>query len=441
MKNIIKSIALFFISISMITGCNINSSINSEHNGSSTNEKQSASSEMTDEIKEKQITISECEKIMNNIVQKITSTSHNENKNLSPIRKSAEESFIDIRYKSVTEGYEDYDNYCWGLSNSQALLKELRYLDYDVDSWSGKRYYVNTRTHDYVDIVEPQSIKITSYDNDILDIRYNGGRHRDSVTGDVTESIGYNLIICDNEDLPFTINFGYYELEEETRYFVNASLLSNDYDFDTLTMFEKPSEFDSFENAIERFINKSLEMNIPAMPFQVLSQIYARNNFEDWKSEEADGTIVESLLPEYLIFHILSSAYFQRYLMQYANTSKGLEDRFIINGTEFDEVQELIDIYQIIIPEGITKINNLWNIDDPINHPCILSIPSTVTEIDSKIFEHTKVLVVYFNGTKESPQSGHIEEIFTGIDIYYSDEWSYDGYIYYPSKIDNKSAE
>lgn len=433
MKPFIKLMILLSSITFMITGCNINSSIHTGENSEIT--------ETTIEIKEKQITISECEKIMNNIVKKITSPSLSKRKTLPPIKKAIDDCSISINYKSATSGYEDYDRYCWGLSNSQALLKELRYLDYDVNSWSGKRYYVNTRNSEYVEIVEPQSIKITSYENNIVDIRYNGGRHLDPITGLVTESVGYNLIICDNNEFPFTINFGYDFVDEEMRYFVNASLLSTDYDFETLSMFEKTNEFDTFENAIERFINILEESEIPSLPFQVLHQIYEKNNFEDWKKEEADGTIVDSTLPEYLIFHLVSSIYFQRYLLQYANTSKGLEDRFVINGTEFDEVEELLDIYQVIIPEGITKINNLWNIDDPINHPCILFIPSTVTEIDPKIVEHTNVLVVYFDGVKDDSLSSQLAEIFTGIDIYYKDEWIFDGYSYYPSCIDKKIAK
>ena len=130
-------------------------------------------------------------------------------------------------------------------------------------------------------------------------------------------------------------------------------------------------------------------------------------------------------------YSLITDIYRQRYFLKIAGDAKGEVDDFVSEGTTFKEIKSFA-CRQIDIPDGIKLIYNLRTIDEKINNPYVLHLPSSIEDIDLKAGEKTNVMAFYCDSKLSDSLRNKILEIFPGTYIFEPGQWEDDGYAYFP---------
>ena len=115
-----------------------------------------------------------------------------------------------------------------------------------------------------------------------------------------------------------------------------------------------------------------------------------------------------------------------------ANMKSNIYDQAILEGitTTIKAINDSV-CPQIAIPDGIKVISNLRTIDEKINNPYVLHLPSSIEDIEFQAGERTDVMAFYCDSKLREGSKNKILEIFPKTYIFEPREWD-DGYAYFP---------
>ena len=282
------------------------------------------------------------------------------------------------------------------MSFIQDLMNKLKYLDYDVDSYSGKRYCYNSfeGNDNIVELYEPYTVSVTTFTNNIICFTEHRGKYKSFSNETIYDDNPEHIIICADDNYAFTIRIFTYLNNEmnrlEKHYDVNYlgekyRNFNFSYSHDITNEYDINSFLDELESIVDTDINDNYSV-------KVIKSLLDTLDNEAFRNKEIDYTLSNATFPSF--YSLITDIYRQRYFLKIAGDAKGEVDDFVIEGTTFKEIKSFA-CRQIDIPDGIKLIYNLRTIDEKINNPYVLHLPSSIEDIDLKAGEKTNVMAFY----------------------------------------------
>lgn len=406
------------------------------------------SSSNTDFIQKEQLSIEKCEQIVNDFADSISNT-NSFTKKASRLRKdsikrnangeingkpASERAYFKVG--GISDLVENTDAYAWSMSFIQDLMKKLQYLDYDVDSYSGKRYCYNSLEGDksIVELYEPYTVSVTTFTNNVICFTEHGGKYKSFPFETIFDDDTRHIIICADENYAYTIRIYTFLDKENNRLekYYNVNYLGEKYlDLDFRYNHDITDDYDinDFLDELEESVGSAINDNSSV---KVIKSLLDTIDEETFRNKEIDYTLTNATFPSF--YRLTASIYLQRYFLKIAGDAKGLEDDFIIDGTTFLAINNSAS-RQIDIPNGIRVISNLRTKDEKINNPYVLHLPSSIVDIEPQAGEKTDVMAFYCDATLSESLRNKILEIFPNTYIFEPGQWDDDGYVYFPINL------